>query len=93
MDLAAIWHVSTQYCPQSNEAILPNDTKNDTVPDCQSRCQWLLSSQSLSQFLTFTHNFTQLPETLLLAAFHIVPKSAFKLSGVGSSQYDDHRPT
>lgn len=81
MGLAAIWHVSTQYCPQSNEAILPNDT----VSDCQSRCQWLLSSQSLSQFLTFAHNFTQLPETLLLAAFHIFLKSVFKLSGDSSS--------
>ena len=26
MGLAAIWHVFTQCCPQSNEAILPNDT-------------------------------------------------------------------
>ena len=89
MGLAAIWHISTQYCPQSNEAILPNDTVPVKVPVAFS----LLSSQSLSQFLTFTHNFTQLPETLFLEAFHIVPKSAFKLSGVGSSQYDDHRPT
>ena len=62
------WHVSTQCCP------------NQMKPFCQM-ILWLLSSQSLSQFLAFTHNFTQSPETFPLEAYHIVPKSAFRLSG------------